>query len=291
MNMKLWMVPAIMFLFTMFACSDNNVTGSSDDSNVITAEKMQSSSFDSELSSSMAETFESSSSVEPSSSSSGWEHVLCKTTGSWRNSGCLVKYELYGDLWSYGGAKVKTDAYAEDSSKFGERAGEFFFEKDSADNGRLEMLWSKGELVTEFGGFPEGSGWFNDTCDSFVNVGFYTAGFDSNGAVLSADISNWNGICVLYGGSVAATLQLDLGDSINQELGYALPSVVLKSYEFSQCFKWNDFMSSVADKEKVIIWGEDAAKHVERIVFQFHVQSSEKLFGFGIYAIGTNRDE
>lgn len=294
MKRKLWILSAIVILQTMFACSDSNVAGSSEDPNVITATKTQSSSSDIESVSSSVETLGISSSVGQSSSSSETP-VLCKVSGDWGYNGCLVKYPSgKGDLWSPGDVKVKTDAYAEDSSKFGDHAGEFFFEKDSADRRQAELLLRLDELKSEFSGYLDGYIKFDRTYNSFFDIGFYTAGFDSNGEALSVDVSNWNGICVLYRGSIVPTLQLDLGNAIDQELSYALPSVVLESKDESQCFEWKDFKLSASDKENEIVSGEDAAKHVKKIIFHFQILPQEVYSGtenFTILAIGTNRDE
>ena len=128
-------------------------------------------------------------------------------------------------------------------------------------------------------------------------MGFYVAGFDTNGEMLSANIQNWNGICVVadYEGSdsIKLTMQLDLGDSINSRIGNVLPEVVLKSSESTQCFEWNQFKQPTTNKELEIISGEEAAKHAARIIFHFQALSSphEPVVLFNITAIGTNRDD
>ena len=277
---KLYLIFFGVLTFAMLACSDDSVTGSSD-------VELSSSSVDMPSSSSVE--------LESSSSSSENSSILCKTSGNWGYDGCIVKKPSgRGDLWSNGDSVVSTKAYVGDTSKFGKRAGEWFFEKDSVDEKQAEILWTYGGLIPEFKGILDAVVLLDGSYNSFINVGFYTAGFDSDGAALSVDVSNWNGLCVLYRGSITPTLQLDLGDSINKKLGNVLPSVALESKEESQCFEWKDFKQSDSENAIESISGEDAAKHVEKIVFHFQIEPYEDFDGhesFTILAVGTNRDE
>jgi hypothetical protein len=298
MNKKLYALYAVAFSLAMLACSNDNVTGSSEDPNVLTAKNdSSSSSLDGETSSSTVrlEMSSSSSLLVRENSSSSEPLVLCKASGDWGSYGCHITLPSgEGDLWSTGDLKVKTSAYVKDSSKFGNRAGELFFEKDSVDKRHAEIRWAYGESSHEFTGALDAFILLDSTYNSFVNVGFYVAGIDSNGEVLSADISNWNGICVLYNGSITPSLQLDLGDSINQKMGNALPSVALESKKEPQCFEWKEFKPSATNNENVIVSDEDVSKHVEKIVFHFQIQPHEDFHGyesFTILAIGTNRDD
>lgn len=300
MNKKLYMVCVSAFALAMLACSSENagITGSSDDPNPVIAQNSSSSNLELELSSSSD--VASSSSVEVSSSSSA-PLVLCKVSGEWGGSGCIISEPSgKGDLWSINDYKVKTDAYAEDPSKFGNRAGELFFETDSSESGEKPIvLWFNGYKKD----FDFGKGILKATIqlkngqppfDPFLKLGFYVAGFDSNGVALSADITNWNGICLLYEGTIEPTLQLDLGDSINQKIGYALPSVTVPSNSKPQCYEWKQFKQPDLDNEHEVISGEEAAKHVEKIIFYFWIQPKEEYYAieqFEFIAIGTNRDE
>ena len=296
MNRILFFTFIGLSIMAILACSDNAIMGSSDDPNAASAEKNQSNSSDSRLSSSLVE--ESSSSfteLSPESSSSFISHVLCKVSGDWGYNGCTMKYPSgNGDLWSKGAKKVKTNIYANDSMEFGNRFGEFFFETDSIEGGKTQIFWNEGKMNSQENYF--GNGFLsanvqlvkgNLAVDPYFKLGFYIAGFDSNGVELSADISNWNGMCFLYQGSIAPILQLDLGSSLNQMLGNTLPSATLKSSESPQCFEWKEFKH-----EKIS--GDEAAKHVAKIVFHFQAQPNEEFDGYEIFeiiAIGTNRDE
>jgi hypothetical protein len=274
MNKKLYLIFLCAFALATLACSGDSVTGSSDVA----------------LSSSSLNDLNSSSAEKSSSSSA--KAVLCKAGGS--TSGCIVT--SYGDLWAIGYTRVATKSIAKDSSKYGDRAGELFFETDSIEGGKTQITWDDGgsnPRITEFGmGYLSAIVSLDKGAmdkEPYVNIGFNVAGFDSNGMPISADISDWNGICISYVASVDVSLLLDLGDSVNQKIDFAMPSITLEKGRSTQCFEWKQFVQDESKKEHDIISGENAAKHVVNVLF--HVQSSENVVGFEIVAIGTNRDE
>ena len=257
------------------------------------------------LSSSSDVPVQSSSSSDPSwvFSSAYIPPVLCKVGGY---GGCVVSY--YGDLWS--GEEtidtVQTNAFAEDKSQFGTNAGKWFLDANPYDEGGASTIqWavpvgddedstSLLPVMNECGGlcgkFELNKGTL--TYNPFVEVGFYVAGIDSNGVALSADVSNWTGICVMYSSSILGSLVLDLGDSLNQVLKYDVPSVTLsKSLSgASKCFEWRKFKRA-GWGAKVEGWedenaGEMAAQHLAKVVFRFQDKDGTKG-EFNIRAIGT----
>ena len=267
----------LMFLtgalsLALLACSGDDVSGTSDS-----------------LESSAAE----------NESSSSADFALCKVRGDWGSCGGCAETPPsgHGDLWSTGNLKVKTASLI-DPASLGDRAGEFFFETDSAEGGGSEIIWSDNHYVLpEFTGLllanihlVTGTLPYNPFC----NIGFNVAGFDSSGNAISADVSDWNGICVLYEGSISPTIQLDLGDSLNQKMGHSLPSVKMVSQKEPQCYEWSQFKQSDLKEGYEAISGEEAAKKVVRIVFHFQEKPNEELNGYDLVefiAIGTNRDE
>ena len=274
--MKKNMFMAGLFSLTLLACSDDDISSAQSDSGSSTIENNSSSSTsDLERSSSLLE--ESSSSLEKVSSSSKLEisssssfHPLCKVSGDWGSRGeCSEIWPRGdGDLWSNGDLKVNTSIYIDDTASFGERAGEFFFETDSAEGGRSQIVWSDGKYVLpEFNGLlyaiiqlVRGDLPYNPFC----NIGFNIAGFDSSGLAISASI------------------------------GYALPSVKVSSQKEPKCFEWNQFKQLNLDEDVEIISGEAAAKKVVRIVFHFQEEPNTEFDGsegIEFIAIGTNRDE
>lgn len=294
-----------LLLLTLCACSNDDLSTNPDDSNISNEKNRSSSSILApESSNTSSEGISSSSSDKLSSSikdfsSSSVPHALCKVSGDWGNSdGCLKKDpEGQGDLWSTGNLKVNTKIYINDSVTFGEKAGDFFFETDSAKGGKTQIIWGDGRVI-----LPSFNGLLNANvrldkgslpCDPFFIIGFYVAGFDSNGLAIPTDISSWNGICILYEGSISPTLQLDLGETINQKIGFSLPSVKVSSQKEPQCFEWNQFQQPDFNGEFEHISGEEAAKKVVRIIFLFQEQPNVELDGYEIIefiAIGTNRD-
>ena len=160
MNNKLCMALGA-FALVMLACSSENgsITEPFDDPGAGTAKDNSSSSLEIDVSSSSLNAQSSSSEMESSSSvvesSSSSSHLsLCKVSGDWSEYGCIyTPSHGEGDLWSRLDRKVRTNVYLEDSSKFGDRAGEFFFETDSLEGGESFIEWSDGlHLVPEFDG-------------------------------------------------------------------------------------------------------------------------------------------
>ena len=331
MNKKFYMACAGAMSLVALGCADDNISGSSEDPNVLMAYASSSSSVpdgvlsSSDLGLSSSKEIEtlpnstessssssqdvppfSSSSMNVSSSSVYRPPVLCKASGG---VGCAGSYG-YGDLWGLDNigdsvAHVYVEKFAEDPSKLGRDAGKWFWEADSADGGKSTIEWLydfqaepyevPADSLLLYGGGIGGLAHLDKgslTYNPFVSVGFNVAGFDSNGVALSADISNWNGICIAYTSDVAPTLSLDLGDSLNQELRMALPSVALPKTMAgtSKCIEWSKFeMPSWSKNYKYKITGEEAAKHVVRIVFRMQGQSG-KTYSFDIMAVGTNLD-
>lgn len=284
--MKRVLYPAFISAFALMtlACSESDeprITGSSDDPNVITAIG----SSDSQGSSSSEWLGYSSS--EPVSI------ILCRgrPCGGYGYSGDI-------DLWEGDTEIVNTDTLA---SEPWDNAGKGTWAAwtDSADGGKSRIIWPV-ELGNEWdaNSFQPVVDYCLGICghvildgeelsyDPFVEVGFYVAGFDSSGTALPADISNWKGICISYSSTLAAVLELDLGDSISRDLEYDEPIVKLpkSSDGTDKCFQWSEFAQAGWGKGKKIS-GEEAAKTVVSI--RFMVQSKSGTEGdFNIFGLG-----
>ena len=300
MNKKIYTVYIGTIMLAMLACSNDNVTGSSEDPNVLTAKTKSSSSFDEEMLSSVT-IAKSSSSIKIESSSSK-TLVLCKVASG--NQGCVIEPDT-ADLWVPGMDHVNTKIFAKNPSNFGERAGEFFLRTDSAEGGKSTITWDGGSIVDiELDG--------GDLKDyPYVDIGFYVAGFDSDGVPLYADISNWNGLCFMfvseflyydrfYHGSYPMVL-LEFEDESVKFLGSdrGFPFVYLE--DGLKCYEWNQFGPSgppddyYGDEvrpywdENDYFAGEKAATHVARIVIRLKAPPGK--YRYFLKAIGTNRDE
>lgn len=278
------------FSLAVLGCSDYNVSGSSDDPNVLTARGSSSSSF------------------RPLSSSSH-NPVLCKVNYA---GGC-VSGGSQGDLWTSidvadgGPMNVNVGLYA-DSSWKNMASGEWFVETDSADGGKSNVLWpvELGDDSNAFSLVPVVKHCYtlcgtavlekgSLTYSPFVSMGF-TLAKDSTGMSIPVDVSNWNGICFVYQSKMISVLELDLGDSVNARIDYALPAVTLPktSYPVMKCFEWSQFkfpswLSKIpedwVDESNV---GERAARQL--VAVRFKIQATPGKYDFDIEAIGTNLD-
>lgn len=301
-----------MASLAMFACS-KDIAGTVEDTNTMAgvssalfpeesscsnvelsfAYNPTSSAFLPEVSSSSFVEYLSSSSYQGEVSSSS-KLVLCK-------GGNIGPCGGSADLWNpyYYDIRVVTDRHAEDKSVFGRDAGMWFLETDSSEGGQSSIQWdlpledasdslSVVSLIDHCGGvcgsYELGQG--SLSYNPFVGVGFYVAGFDSNGVALSADVSNWNGICINYLSDRAVELELDLGDSLNQALGYDLPSAAMTRAEIfkSNCLEWRRFKQKGWGSGEIS--GEEAAKRLVKVVFR--IQGETGTTGrFNIMAIGS----
>ena len=213
------------------------------------------------------------------------------------------------DLWyaGYTYAHVYTDAYSRKVLR-GADAGEFFARTDSLEGGKSNIVWPV-EIP-----YSDGRDFFTQVKDAcrgicgvahfgqgessdapFVEIGFNVEGHDSSGKYYAMDVSNWKGICAQYYSGVPIALTLDLGDSVNRDLGMDLPFVTLpKADSVSNfvCFEWEDFKQSGSGKlsasYKYDITGENAAKQVVKVIFKMQGTSGSES-SFRIMAISSKR--
>ena len=211
---------------------------------------------------------------------------------------CMAEYPShvnatnYGELWSSSDDDhVRTDEFAEDKSVFGENAGTWFLETDSIDGGLSVVQWDNEDVRDDCdgvcGSFELDKG--DLSYDPFIKVGFNVAGIDSNGVALSADVSNWHGICVDYSLTTTAVIELSMGDSLDKKVGYDMPNVRLpkKSSVDTKCFEWTSFVQSGWGSVKIT--GEEVAKKLVSV--KIWVQGKTGTKGkFNIKKIGVNRE-
>ena len=127
----------------------------------------------------------------------------------------------------------------------------------------------------------------------FVSLGFVLAN-NENGESVPVDVSNWGGICVSYSSDASPTLELDLGEEVNESLGYGQPAAALpKTYDgavVSKCLSWDDFLiPSWARANVPAYWkgnaGAKAAKQLVAVRFKF--QAIEGGYKFNIKSVRT----
>lgn len=142
------------------------------------------------------------------------------------------------------------------------------------------------------------------TYNPFVSIGF-TLARDGSGNPVPVDVSNWGGICLSYTSEVPPSLELDLGDSVNKVLDYALPSAVLMKSSVAaniKCIPWSSFKIPSWFKGDDHGWKDDTgAKAAKQLVgvrirlqdkpqdggYKFYVSTiSAYNSGSGLYAAG-----
>ena len=142
------------------------------------------------------------------------------------------------------------------------------------------------------------------TYNPFVSIGF-TLARDGSGNPVPVDVSNWGGICIVYTSDIAPALELDLGDSVNKVLDYALPSAVLMKSSVAEnikCIPWSAFEIPSWFKGDDHGWKDDTgAKAAKQLVgvriklqdkpqdggYKFYVSTiSAYNSGSGLYAAG-----
>ena len=270
MNKKLYMACGVVALAVTACSDDNGVVGTSTEPNTMA--------------------FGSSSSVAENSSGS--------------------EVSVRGNLWDpvVGDYAVRTSLYA--SSSWPKNAiadGRWFLEMqtDAEDGGSSYISWPVelgdgtdslapvmqtcrgicGTAVLDKGGL---------TYTPFVGIGFSLA-VDDSGLPIPVDVSNWEGVCISYSSEAPSSLVLDMGDSLEKELRYGLPSVALPKTEevVSKCFKWSDFKLPVWLLDVPEYWmddvGEKAAKRLVALEFRIQVYSGE--YKFNIKSLGTLADD
>ncbi len=270
MNKKLCMACGVVALAVTACSDDNGIVGTSTEPNTMA--------------------FGSSSSVAENSSGS--------------------EVSVRGNLWDpvVGDYAVRTSLYA--SSSWPKNAiadGRWFLEMqtDVEDGGSSYISWPVelgdgtdslvpvmqtcrgicGTAVLDKGGL---------TYTPFVGIGFSLA-VDDSGLPIPVDVSNWEGVCISYSSEAPSLLVLDMGDSLEKELRYGLPSVALPKTEevVSKCFKWSDFKLPVWLLDVPEYWmddvGEKAAKRLVALEFRIQVYSGK--YKFNIKSLGTLADD
>ena len=188
-------------------------------------------------------------------------------------------------------------------------------ETDGEDGGKSSIVWP-----VEFVDGVDSMAAVKDTCygicgtaaldkgsltyNPFVSIGF-TLARDGSGNPVPVDVSNWGGICIVYTSDIAPALELDLGDSVNKVLDYALPSAVLMKSSVAaniKCIPWSAFEIPSWFKGDDHGWKDDTgAKAAKQLVgvrirlqdkpqdggYKFYITTiSAYNSGSGLYAAG-----
>jgi len=133
------------------------------------------------------------------------------------------------------------------------------------------------------------------TMQPFAAVGFVMARDDA-GKPAPVDVSDWNGVCISYTSDVAASLVLDLGDSLGAlfDDGFGFPAVALPKAlnQVTECFSWSQFEFPSWKKEFPDGWSRKAgAQSAKQLVgLMFRIQNEPGQYKFDIKYFGTKAD-
>ena len=265
MNKKLYMACAGAISLAVLGCSDDGISGSSEDPNVLTA-----------YGSSSSGTIASSSSFDVGT----------------------------GDLWnpSAGGFSINSARYAAVLPANAKADGHWFTETDGQNGGESSIVWPRdlvsiqdeqiivdscngicGTAVLEKGRL---------TYNPFAGVSFVLAK-DNAGKAVPVDVSSLGGVCISYTSEAAPALELDLGDSVDALLGYASPAVSLPKTKTpegeTKCFKWSEFGFPAWANKLPETWmnntGEKAAKQL--VAIKFRISAAPGEYKFNIKGLAT----
>ena len=281
MNKKLYMACAGAISLAVLGCSDDGISGSSEDPNVLTA--LGSSSSESETSSS---------------------------SGTVASSSSFVTNE--GSLWdpSMHGFSINVAQYAAYLPANAEADGRWVVETDSMSGGASSVVWPA-DLVD-----AQSERTVIESCDGicgtvslaryssvseepFAGVGF-TLAKDSDGNPVPLDVTDWGGVCITYESDAAPSLEMVIGDSLSlldERSGwrvFANPSVSLPKTTATGattiCRKWSDFKIPAWMKDAPEYWTSDVgAKAAKQLVaLKFLISAMPGEYKFNIKNFGTN---
>lgn len=281
MNKKLHMVCA-GFSLAALGCSGVDVSGSSEEPNVLMAQNSSSSSVPGASSSSVVE------------SSSG-------------------NYEFNdGDLWnpSAGDFTVNVARYAASLPAGAKTDGHWVLTTDAENGGSSSIVWpmdyvsSKDEraIVEACNGIcgtvvlKESSSWDVDE-NPFAYVGF-TLAKDSSGNPIPVDVSDWGGICVTLTSDQSFSLQLAVRDSLDllderTWPTFAYPAVSLPRTKDgvpkTVCRKWSDFRIPTWKRDVPEYWKTDVGAKAAKQLVAFRIEFAGRPgeYKFNIMSLGT----
>ena len=214
-------------------------------------------------------------------------------------------------LWNplAGDYHVNTALYAARLSANVQADGHWFWEARGADEnegGQSSIIWP-----VELGGDADSLSTVIDSCHGicgiaelkkgsmtmqpFAAVGFVMAR-DEAGKPVPVDVSDWNGVCISYTSDEAASLVLDLGDSLGALLddGFGFPAVALPKAldEVTKCFNWSQFEFPLWKKELPNGWSREAGvKSAKQLVgLMFRIQNEPGEYNFNIKYFGTKAE-
>jgi hypothetical protein len=219
----------------------------------------------------------------------------------------LNEYDLWNPL--LGEYHINTARYAARLPENVQADGHWFWEARGADEnegGQSSIIWP-----VALGGDADSLSTVIDSCQGicgiadlkkgamtmqpFAAVGFVMAR-DAAGNPTPVDVSDWNGVCISYTSDVAASLVLDLGDSLGAlfDDGFGFPAVALPKAldQVTKCFSWSQFKFPSWKKEFPDGWSREAGvKSAKQLIgLMFRIQNEPGQYKFNIKYFGTKAD-
>lgn len=231
----------------------------------------------------------SSSSIGSSSSAN-----LSSAAGS-SSSISIVTVSAYADMWSGWASEYSVNTGIDAGA---ENNGRWFEYNDAADGGNSTIEWpvARGneydagafDPIIDYCGGICGEYKLNEGFDyPFVGIGFNIAGSKtSTTAPEPADVSSWEGICVVYVLDHPGHLEMGFTDSLETAMEYDVHSITLpkKTTGYVANFKWEDFQQA-GWGEGVVMSGDDAAKELVSLKFKISGRSGD-VGSFNVMAVG-----
>ncbi len=180
-----------------------------------------------------------------------------------------------------------------------ETSGYWYTFGDDADGGMSTIIWpvppgneyaddAMDPIIDYCGGLcgeyflDKGSMYY----DPFVGVGFNLGGYEDGSMAVPVDASRMGGIRVTYTSDAAITLEMGLGDDMDQKLGYDLPAVTLPKATSATTkeFPWSSFKRAGWGNGKTT--GEEASKILAALKFKIQAKTGARG-KFNIMAVGA----
>ncbi len=281
MNKKYCIACAGAFSLMALGCSGGDISGSSEDPNVLMAQGSSSSVLDN-----------SSSSVDGLSSSSFDASA--------------------GDLWnpSAGDFSIDVARYAAVLPARANAVGRWVVETDAGNGGASSVIWpvdlvdaqSERTVVEACNGICGTVSLAENSSLSegpFAGLSFMLAK-DSVGNPVALDVTDWGGVCITYESDVAPSLQMVIGDSLSlldERSGwrvFAYPTISLPKTTTTGattiCRKWSDFRIPAWMQDAPEYWTSDVgAKAAKQLVaLKFLISAMPGEYKFNIKNLGTN---
>ena len=183
-----------------------------------------------------------------------------------------------------------------------ETAGYWFDYGDDGDGGASKVTWpvdkgndydknSMSPIIEHCGGIC-GTAVLDKgtlTYQPFVGIGFNVVGEtsadDKNPA--AGDASAWGGVCITYKSETAPSLELGLGDVVDQSISYANPAASLPKATAGTMkdLTWADFKQPAWYHGDTKMDGATASKQL--VAIKFKLQAAPGSYEFNICAVGS----